>query len=539
MGKLWSMTVIAQRKALRSVGILLVAILPVLLAFWLAQQRAESDTHGQHRIMGRLIINKAERVINQVMLAFQDASTYRGAICTSQHQQRLLDIAHGRLYVKDLIYADGNRFLCSTTQTPRQPWIMSSPDYFRPPDISIYYYRDTPLYPGYRMIYMQKGHYVAILDPLSFSQLETDDNTLVFGMYDTKADEFFSASENADLTTLQSLVHDSKTAFTHNDRFYTIVRSAQRPIAVILSSPSERYFQNLRHQLALTLPPGMIISILILWLWSRIRQRLDSPERQLQRAITRHQLELHYQPIIDLKTRQCAGVEALLRWPGAQGPIMSPTEFIPLAENEGLIAQITDYVIQDVFSDLGTFLHRNPRVYVSINLAASDFLSSRLLVVLKEKTRQYRIDPQQIKIEVTERAFLDVPKAAPIIQAFRTAGYEVAIDDFGTGYSNLYNLYSLNVDILKIDKSFVDSLMDGSSSSHLIVEHIIEMAQSLRLKIIAEGVEKEEQVRWLCKRGVHFCQGWYFARAMPPQAFIEWQQKSAAPIVAGTAQAEI
>ena len=99
MGKLWSMTVIAQRKALRSVGILLVAILPVLLAFWLAQQRAESDTHGQHRIMGRLIINKAERVIDQVMLAFQDASTYRGAICTSQHQQRLLDIAHGRLYV--------------------------------------------------------------------------------------------------------------------------------------------------------------------------------------------------------------------------------------------------------------------------------------------------------------------------------------------------------------------------------------------------------------------------------------------------------
>lgn len=90
---------------------------------------------------------------------------------------------------------------------------------------------------------------------------------------------------------------------------------------------------------------------------------------------------------------------------------------------------------------------------------------------------------------MTERGFIDVPKMTPIIQAFRRAGYEVAIDDFGTGYSNLHNLYSLNIDLLKIDKSFVDTLTTNSAS-HLIVEHIIEMAQSLRLKIIAEGLKR-------------------------------------------------
>ena len=95
----------------------------------------------------------------------------------------------------------------------------------------------------------------------------------------------------------------------------------------------------------------------------------------------------------------------------------------------------------------------------------------------------------------------------------------MAIDDFGTGYSNLHNLYSLNVDILKIDKSFIDTLTTNSTS-HLIAEHIIEMAQSLRLKTIAEGVETAEQVSWLLKRGVQFCQGWHFAKAMPPREFM-------------------
>lgn len=109
--------------------------------------------------------------------------------------------------------------------------------------------------------------------------------------------------------------------------------------------------------------------------------------------------------------------------------------------------------------------------------------------MIHEKTRQHSVLAQQIKVEVTERGFIDVPKMTPIIQAFRQAGYEVAIDDFGTGYSNLHNLYSLNVDLLKIDKSFVDTLTTNSAS-HLIVEHIIEMAQSLRLKIIAEGLKR-------------------------------------------------
>lgn len=338
------------------------------------------------------------------------------------------------------------------------------------------------------MTYMQRGSYVAVINPLSYSEVMSDDPALAWGIYDTLTKTFFSLSELAQAAELLPLVRRGEPIFQQGERFYTLVKSAKRPIAAIVSTSNARFYQNRFHQLTLTLPLGIICSILVLFVWSRSRQAYHSPRRLLQRAIARHQLCLHYQPIIDIRSGTCVGAEALLRWPGYSGPVMSPGEFIPLAEKEGMIEQITDYVVEGVFNDLGYFLAAHPHLYISINLSAADFLSSRLIAMIHEKTRQYSVLAQQIKVEVTERGFIDVPKMTPIIQAFRQAGYEVAIDDFGTGYSNLHNLYSLNVDLLKIDKSFVDTLTTNSTS-HLIVEHIIEMAQSLRLKIIAEGVE--------------------------------------------------
>lgn len=261
--------------------------------------------------------------------------------------------------------------------------------------------------------------------------------------------------------------------------------------------------------------------MLILLVWLRTRQQYHSPRNMLQRALNRRQLRLHYQPIIDIENNRCVGAEALLRWPGFDGPVMTPAEFIPLAENEGMIAQVTDYVVDELFSELGEFLAGHPHLYIAINLSATDFHSSRLIAQIGEKARNSAVNIDQIKIEVTERGFIDVQKTMPVIQAFRAAGYEIAIDDFGTGYSNLHNLHSLNVDILKIDKSFIDTLTTNSTS-YTIAEHIIEIARSLGLKTVAEGVETADQVNWLRKRGVRYCQGWYFAKAMPPQEFRQW-----------------
>lgn len=523
---------------LRGLGGIIVVLLPVMLALWFAQFRAESETHQQLQTFARIALNKTEQVIRQADMARDAAERYTGSICSPEHQQQMLNIIRGRLYVEDLIYAQQDRFLCSTAVHPDKAWAMPEPNYRRKPDIAIYYYRDTPFYPGYNMTYMQRGNYVAVINPLSYGEIVTDDDSLVFGAFDTKTNSFFSVSENAQPETLKLLIRDSNDAFQRDGRFYTIALSAKRPIAIIVSSSDSRYLLNFRHQATLTLPLGLVCSILMLMVWTRTRQHFNSPKHFLQRALNKQQLRLHYQPIIDIKNNTCVGAEALLRWPGFDGPVMSPVEFIPLAEKEGLIEQVTDYVVETVFVDMGEFLQNHPHLYISLNLSASDFHSSRLIAMITEKARQYRVRAQQIKIEVTERGFIDVPKTTPVIQAFRQAGYEVAIDDFGTGYSNLHNLYSLNVDILKIDKSFVDTLTTNSTS-HLIAEHIIEMAQSLRLKTIAEGVETAEQVNWLLKRGVQFCQGWHFAKAMPPFEFVQWLQGSSQKLNRKITHAEI
>nr|WP_318384222.1 EAL domain-containing protein [uncultured Enterobacter sp.] len=514
----------ARLKVLRIVGVIMVVMLPVMLALWFAHIRAVKETGVELRSFAQLALDKTEVVIQQVEIARQDALKFNGQICSPTHRQNMLNIIRGRLYVADLIYAKGNHFLCSTSVTLDQPYIIPAAEYTRKPDVSIYYYRDTPFYSGYKMVYLQRSNYAVVVNPLSFSEVMSDDPSLAFGVYDTVTKSFFSVSPNANLKTLSSLVQKNDFNFKKDDRFYTIAHSAKRPIAIIVSTSSDRYLKFLYHQATLTLPLGMICSIIVLLVWSRTRQEFNSPRRLLHRALLKRQLRLHYQPIIDIKTGQCVGAEALLRWPGFDGPVMSPVEFIPLAEKEGLIERVTDYAVEEVFNDLGDYLAGNPNLYISINLSASDFHSSRLIALISDKAQHYSVRAAQIKIEVTERGFIDVPKTTPVIQAFRQAGYEVAIDDFGTGYSNLHNLYSLNVDILKIDKSFIDTLTTNSTS-HLIAEHIIEMAQSLRLKIIAEGVETAEQVTWLLKRGVQYCQGWHFARALPPHEFITWVEQ--------------
>ncbi|XTZ38150.1 EAL domain-containing protein [Salmonella enterica] len=512
-----------RRKMLKAGGIILIVLLSVMLSLWFADIRAKKETSTQLRTFAQRVLNKTEVVIQQADELSLAAQKYRGAVCTPEHRDAMLNLVRGSLYVSDLIYARGSNFLCSSVMAPTQPYTISPADYHRGPGVSVYYYRDTPFYSGHKMVYMQRDNYVAVLNPRIYSDVVTNDE-LTYGVYDTVSELFFSLSSNADSAILAKLVHSHNAIFQHQQRFYTIAHSSKIPIAIIVSVPSERYFNYLYHQATLTLPLGLICSIAILLLWSRIRHEFNSPRRRLRRALARRQLRLHYQPIIDIKNGKCVGAEALLRWPGFNGQVMSPTEFIPLAEKEGMIESITDYVVDEVFSDLGDFLAEVPHIYISINLSASDFHSSRLISLIADKARTYSVRAEQIKIEVTERGFIDVPKTTPVIQAFRQAGYEIAIDDFGTGYSNLHNLYSLNVDILKIDKSFIDTLTTNSTS-HLIAEHIIEMAQSLRLKIIAEGVETAEQVSWLLKRGVQFCQGWHFAKALPPQEFKRWVQK--------------
>ena len=148
------MNLSAQSKMLKLLGTLTVVLLPVVLALWFAHIRAMSETRTQLRSFAQLVLNKTELVIQQADLARDMAQLYQGKMCTPAHQKSMLNIIRGRLYISELIYAQADHFLCSTSMAPSVPYIMPTADYKRTPDVSIYYYRDTPFFSGYNMTYM-------------------------------------------------------------------------------------------------------------------------------------------------------------------------------------------------------------------------------------------------------------------------------------------------------------------------------------------------------------------------------------------------
>ncbi|SOE67406.1 EAL domain-containing protein [Burkholderia sp. D7] len=263
------------------------------------------------------------------------------------------------------------------------------------------------------------------------------------------------------------------------------------------------------------------------WLGLLMVRRL-SPVGQLSDAVRRHQFIVAYQPIVDLATRRCIGAEALVRWKH-QNRIVRPDHFIPLAEHRGLIQAITDQVFDTILLELGEFLQRYKELYVSINLSAPDLTSRRFLERLTPALAAANIAPQQIRIEATERCFLDAAAAKEVIQAFRDAGHPVYIDDFGTGYSSLSHLQNFQVDALKIDKSFVDTVgQDAASSS--VASHIIDMALTLQVQVVAEGIEREEQACYLRTRGAQFGQGWLFSAPLTAPDFIRYVGRGLATV---------
>lgn len=255
---------------------------------------------------------------------------------------------------------------------------------------------------------------------------------------------------------------------------------------------------------------GGFVFLLTLSIW----MKRPSPLAELRSAIRRKELMVHYQPMVDQHTGLCVGAEALLRWRRSNSSWIQPDLFIPIAEGSRLVEPMTDLLLGIVAEELGPLLKANPALHVSLNLYAEDVRTGRVLDVLEETLIAAGVRPRQIWLEVTERSFMDIESARTMLAQAHQRGYIVAIDDFGSGYSSLQYLQSLPVDVLKVDKSFVGPIGRGAVSSHVIY-HIIEMAKSLNLVVVAEGVETQGQADYLAGLGVTLVQGWLYAKAMP------------------------
>ena len=241
-------------------------------------------------------------------------------------------------------------------------------------------------------------------------------------------------------------------------------------------------------------------------------------ETHLRRAIAQDELELFYQPIIDLATGRVSSAEALLRWQSAELGFVSPGEFIPVAESSGMIVDVGAWVVQDVQRQLKAWGECPDwsDIRVSLNVSARQFSreedAEQLLDALKTCNKE------QVTIELTESALVtDDPGASRFLQGIKEQGLRIALDDFGTGYSSIGYLRDFDFDVLKIDKSFIDGL--ENVKDYGLVASIVAMGRILGLKIVAEGVEDESQVHHLKQVGCDYIQGFYYSKPLPVSEF--------------------
>jgi len=244
--------------------------------------------------------------------------------------------------------------------------------------------------------------------------------------------------------------------------------------------------------------------------------RKHNLEEALRKALLDKQFILHYQPKIDLKTKQIFGVEALVRWKHPELGIVSPAEFIPLAEETGLIIDIGAWVLEEACQKIGQWSESYPWLTnMAINLSARQFQQEDFVTKIKSVLQNTQVDAGKIEFEITESLIMDnVNTAISILANIQILGISVSIDDFGTGYSSLSYLKHLPANALKIDRSFVSELASDEADQP-IVRSILALAENLQLKVIAEGVEDEEQNIILTKMGCDYAQGYYYSRPLP------------------------
>ncbi|KFE54369.1 EAL domain-containing protein [Pseudomonas syringae] len=255
-------------------------------------------------------------------------------------------------------------------------------------------------------------------------------------------------------------------------------------------------------------------------------QRQISLIRDLRQAAKKGELQLHYQPKLDIRQGIVRQAEALLRWQHPQFGNVSPAEFIVLAERTGSIQILTSWVIEESMRQMAEWRQRGLVVQVSVNISADDLLGGDLADRVMSLLKLYRLPAEQLIFEITESAVMREPEQALVVlNRLRQCGISLSVDDFGTGYSSLAHLKRLPVQELKIDQSFVRNL-DETSEDAVIVRSTIEMSHNLGLKVVAEGVEYERSLilldRWHCDTA----QGYLISRPLPAVAFEAWMAKS-------------
>jgi sensor c-di-GMP phosphodiesterase-like protein len=439
--------------------------------------------------------------------------------CSSAHLAALQNAAVSRPYVRGIGYWQATERLCGVGFLPQDGLKPQHADRIYENGVVAWWPSAQTEVGGVQLFLMRYGDHDVAIDPrllLDLGPTEHRQATLWVENLRMSAIPWDAKLPQPDaLPVGVEVERDQGQVISH------FARNEILPIDVVAQEPIENFWS--RH--ASTLIIGATLGLLLVAAWVDLILRFSryelKPATELRHALAAGQITVQYQPVIDLRTSRCVGAEALARWQREKGQWVSPNVFIPVAEEAGLIQDITLSVMHAVIRDLQRIFAEAGPISVNLNLSHDDLKNDRIGRELAISLKAAGLPAAAIKLEITERALVNSETARSLIHNFRESGHKVAVDDFGTGYSSLSYLQSFELDVLKIDKSFVDAIGTGAATGEVIV-HVIEMAKSLGLDTVAEGVETLEQARWLLEHGVLHGQGYLFSKPLSVGDFVEY-----------------
>ena len=462
------------------------------------------------------VLRRADETSTQFEQAIDKLNHDRLAPCSPGEIEIMHQIDLESSYIQAVGRISGDTLVCTSLGTTT-PIPIGPPELVSDRGVTERNNIQIPIAPSYKLSVMSKDGVAMIIDPSLAVDTPTEGSDIWIAVFAPSAPNrnlIDARGGNMPLKWLMAIPKGGEITFIDAGYVVTELRSSAHDYAVVAAVP-EVYAYRRAQQFAIEFVPiGLLCGAGLAWAVLYISRLQLSLPKVLRGAARRREFYVEYQPVVDLATRRWIGAEALVRWRRPGGRVVCPDAFIPSAEESGVITLITACVSDIVAADLPSLLQIEQEFFVAINLSAPDLRSEETVELFRRMLDRSKAKPKNIAAEATERGFLQGKKTSEILAALRRQGIIVAIDDFGTGYSSLSCLQSLDLDVLKIDKSFVETInTDGATSQ--VVPHIIDMAHSLKLLITAEGVETEAQANFLCNRGVRYAQGCLFGKPMP------------------------